>query len=150
MKFKKIEKYSYLLFVPFIIFYISTVYMFENKINQFQETKQKKQLVEENHQQNLITDFPNHPQKKFFITIDDDEILPKIINAKINDLLIFKIKVNEGYHNIHISGYEIKSKNIPTNKLGELIFLASQSGSFKITSQTGKYTDEPEAELIIE
>lgn len=136
------------LFFSFL-FGIILIFLFEKKVEYYQKVKMSKQIHLE--PKTKITDsYSEKNIDKVTLIVNDISISPDVIKVELGKKVLMEIRVSEGYHNIVIEGYNIQSENIPTNKMGKLIFEASRSGTFKLYSSTGHYLKEPEGTLIVE
>ncbi len=88
-------------------------------------------------------------RKKIEIVINDNKMIPDVINVNKNDKVSLIVRVEEGYHNLYLDIYHIGTNYIPTNKKEILRFDATMSGQFKFFSHTYRYKKEPEGKLIV-
>src|SRR3989344_3105371 len=105
---KNIEKF---ILIIFIFLGLLIIFNLENKINYYAYLKSKSIINNEQNKLKLTNkNNGNLKIEKVNIEINDNEFNPKIIKVNFGSKVIFNIKVLEGYHNLNIEGYEIKSK----------------------------------------
>ena len=152
MKANKNKSYlEVLVFFIFIFLGLILIILLESKIQSFQLKKERIQTVQKANSvpksKVKLADFKNI--EYFDIKIDDSDISPKKIEAKKDSKIVLNVRVFEGYHNLQVEGYQIKTKRIPTNKFIKLEFVATQSGVFMLFSKTGMYKNEPKNSILI-
>lgn len=150
MNFKNKKHLEIFIFIPFISIGLFSIYIFNSKITSFQEKKTIMQNLNygiEATPKKLISE--NGKTEKIDIEINDTSINPEVIEVDRGSKVILGVKVIEGYHDLYIDGYKIKTSNISTNKMEKLIFIASQSGNFIISSRMDKYLKLPSSSLLI-
>ena len=149
LSFEKILIFGFLILGILLIFQMNSTYLQKSAEKQF---KDRQILIQERkkEQSNKIPYDPERKKRVLDVEITDEQIKPKIINASLGEEIIINTNVSEGYHNLNIEFYNLKTENIATGKTGVINFIATKSGEFRIFSNTNKYNfPEPEGILNI-
>lgn len=140
-----------LIFIPFLILGLISIYAFNSKVEEFRLNKDKFEEIArvENNKPKIKLVSENGKTVKFNISINDSQISPEIIEVEKGSLVVLNVEVLEGYHNIFVDRYNVETRGIPTDQSDTLIFVASLSGRFNLSSSTDMYEKEPTEALLI-
>lgn len=140
---KQKNAFVVLMFICFGAFIISQL---EINARDYQEEKRKNALK--------IVTVPTptmiSPNKFISLTVNDKEFSPTVIELDREDKVDIRLTNTEGYHNFVVKQLGVISKNLVTNRMTHIYFVATQSGIFVFESATGKYeAPEPKGLLIV-
>lgn len=146
---EKILIFGFLILGILLILQLNSTYS-QKAVEKQIKDQQIRQMEFNKEQATKIPYDPERMKRVLDIEITDDQIKPEIINASLGEEIIINAYVPEGYHNLNLEFYNLKTKNIATGKTGVINFIATKSGEFRIYSNTGKYNfPEPEGILNI-
>ena len=147
--FDKILVFGFLAIGILLIFQMNSVYLQKSAEKQIKD-KQIRLMDIKKEQVNKLPYDPERKKRVVDIEISDDQIKPETINVSLGEEIIINTYVPEGYHNLNIEFYNLKTKNLATGKTVVTNFIATKSGEFRIFSNTNKYNfSEPEGILNI-
>ena len=73
------------------------------------------------------------------IELTDNGYNPKTVNVSVNKRVVMNVKVKEGYHNLVIDGFKVRTPYVTTGKVISTSFVVCQPGQFKFYSDTSQY-----------
>lgn len=146
------KNYIYIIiFLTFLLFGFFVIYRIE-KIADFKEFQRS--LVATNLNKNESVVIPEikftNPDRIVYLDVNDSKIIPNEVVVKKDEDVSIRFRVAEGYHNLNISKYNIKTIPISTSQTSSLDFTATMSGKFIIFSKTYMYKKEPAGLLIVQ
>jgi plastocyanin len=91
------------------------------------------------------------PNKTFEVTGKPFEFGPKELRVKKGDVVQITFKNNEGFHDLTIEGYDVKTKQIPAGQSDTVKFTADKAGTFTYYCGVGTHRQQGmEGKLIVE